>query len=84
MSKQQKEILMKIFNSDDSATQAVWAMGISQHWPTSSNTYSNMFLIPVGMKIGNSRVLEVENQKMKIKTLKKITFWLKRGLYLVI
>ena len=38
-------------------------------------------IIPVGMKIGKSIVFEVENQKMKVKTLKKIRFWLKCGSY---
>ena len=30
--------------------------------------------MPVGMRIGKSIVFEVENQKMKVKTLKKIRF----------
>ena len=33
------------------------------------------------MKIGKSTVFEVENQKMKVKTLKKVRFWLKRESY---
>ena len=33
------------------------------------------------MKIGKSVVFEVENLKMKVKTLKKIKFWLKCGSY---
>ena len=33
------------------------------------------------MKIDKSIVIEVENQKMKVKTLKKIMFWLKCGSY---
>ena len=35
----------------------------------------------IGMKIGKSVVFEVENLKMKVKTLKKIKFWLKCGSY---
>ena len=37
--------------------------------------------IPIGMKIGKSLVFEVENQKMKVKTLKKTRLWLKCGSY---
>ena len=53
-----------------------------------SSTHSNMFYvnnyspwIAVDMKIDMSIVFEVENQKMKIKTLKKIRFQLKYGSY---
>ena len=37
--------------------------------------------MPVGMRIGKSIVFEVENQKMKVKTLKKIRFHIKYGSY---
>ena len=33
------------------------------------------------MKIGKSIVFQVENQKMKVKTLKKNRIWLKSGSY---
>ena len=37
--------------------------------------------LSVGMKIGKSIVFEVENQVMKVKTLKNIRFWFKCGSY---
>ena len=57
--------------------------GVSWHWPAPSDALSNMcnylHWIPVGMKIGKSIVFEVENQKMKVKTLKKLRFQVKYG-----
>ena len=58
-------------------------IGQSLAMPIGMCFYVNNYLpwIPVGMKIGKSIVFEVENQKMKVKTLKKIRFWLKYGSY---
>ena len=46
---------------------------------TNFNVCNYLHWIPVGIKLGKSVVFEVENQKMKVKTLKKIRFQLKYG-----
>ena len=51
--------------------------------PLATCFYVNNYLpsMPVGMGIGKSIVFEVENQKIKVKTLKKIRFHIKYESY---
>ena len=60
-----------------------YKIGQPQAAPIATCFYTSNYLywIPVGMKIGKSIFFEVENQKMKVETLRKIRFWLKCGSY---